>query len=1234
MPFLLSLLLAISTVGPQPAAPDESVTVRLLVPEEASKALESSGIAAAADIEGHHLGWTEIEVPIDGTIEQTVATISESLGQPVLVEQKYPLLGPTDEPNFVDQWYHHNTGQTNGTADADIDSPTAWGKALGTGVVVAVIDSGVDMTHPDLSTQIWANNDPAGGGDGDGNGFVDDFRGWDFVDDDNNPTPIAGPNAAHGTEVAGVIAAASNGVGIVGVAPGSKVMVLRACDSTGCWSLQAAEAIYYAADNGADVINLSFGGLGEEDPLLEDAIAHARSRNVVVVAAAGNEHRNLDNLGPGQQFIPAGIPLSNIISVGASDDADNLAADFSNYGPETVDLAAPGVDVFSTGIVSTAPYVFVSGTSFSSPMVAGAAAVLLSHDPGIGYQELIARLEGFADHPGGVAGLTGYGRLNIGRSVTLRFVDTAGSVFVESIDWLAERNITQGCNPPFNHRYCPQNSVSRGEMAVFLSRAFHLPTTSTNFFDDDNGEFYEAAANNLAAAGLTVGCGTRRYCGGDDIRRDEMAAMLARATHIPNSTTDFFLDDEGSVFENAINKIAAAGITLGCNPPTNNRYCPQDLVTRGQMAAFIKRLWGRPRQSCPLRRLGDTSPNVASLRGRKQPSFLPQRTNERWGSRRSREGACRRDTSQGTTEGRFYDSAVRICLVAPNDALYDPRARVSRFVLERAGHEVTLVMPGSGPNERGVVQVDAGRPSLFRRLSGTSPEKRSTHLTEALALAAAATTSMLYIPTDPRALEAAIKAARATGGAVVRSPKMPPAGELDLIDLAPTHPDLASPVAGLGRFHTPNDDRAPYHPEPGRHASRKVVLCFRKSEINPGKYLEEGLRRSGAEVRLETEAIDLSEVDPSTDFIIFVEGPYPALDVKGETPVPVLFWFHHGEHHLHANTRLADRYHADAVLMAHSWHLAPWLQAPVHRFPFGMATELLDPSRRLIERRYDVAMVGAKIRGGGPYGRRQQLVAELEAERPASTLGFREQVSAQEMATLYGNARIVINEGGTRHYPITMRVLEAVGSGAVLLSDRLPGMEMLLDEGSQYALLGEDVAADVARLLDDMEVLQATADSALARATGLHTYDHRVDELFEIAAATEKRVINPTIFDSTLAAVIDRDVEVQRVAQLGAPELTTQLRSREIWDAATLSPNRLEPAKMETVAIRGDDLAGLDDLLRSARRYIYVEGRAEGLTDFLDREAPQASVEERDGVLRVDLMAPSYRIMPFEVRDS
>jgi hypothetical protein len=579
---------------------------------------------------------------------------------------------------------------------------------------------------------------------------------------------------------------------------------------------------------------------------------------------------------------------------------------------------------------------------------------------------------------------------------------------------------------------------------------------------------------------------------------------------------------------------------------------------------------------------------------------------------------------------------VQICLVAPNDALNDPRVRVSVHLLEKAGHDVTLVVPRAGADHPGVIRATTKPPGRLRRLVGRRPtaEGLAEARTEALARAAAGTGAQVFIPTDPRALEAAIRAATATNGAVARTPKMDHAGAVDLIDLAPTRPDLSSPLAGRGLFHTPDDARAPYHPEPERHTGRKVVLCYRKSEINPGKYLEEGLRRSGAELRVETERIDLGSVDPTTDFIIFVEGPYPALDVTGSTPVPTLFWFHHGEHHLHANIRLTERYRADAVLMAHSWHLALWLPLPVHRFPFGVATELLDSSRRFADRTFDVAMVGAKLRSGGPYGRRQQLVAELEAAFPPDRLGFEEQVSAEEMASLYGEARIVINEGGTRHYPITMRVLEAVGSGAVLLSDRLPGMEVLLDDGSQYATLGDDVVADVRDLLADPGRLQRISDSAVARAMGLHTYDHRVDELFEIATRTEKREVSDPTELSPLAAAIDRDVEVQRVAHLHAPELANQLPDRETWDAAAIDQRRLAPAKMETVAIRAEDVTGLDDLMRSARRYIYIDGAGAGLREHLDRFAPQAKIDQRGDIIRVDLMAPSYRIMPFELETS
>ena len=172
------------------------------------------------------------------------------------------------------------------------------------------------------------------------------------------------------------------------------------------------------------------------------------------------------------------------------------------------------------------------------------------------------------------------------------FLDIQDDIFKSAITWLAEQKITEGCNPPLNTRFCPDDSVSRGEMAVFIARALALPAPSGDHFSDDSGEFYENAANRLYEAGITAGCGTNRYCGNQLITRDQMAAFLARTLGLPSTNTDFFVDDDNSLFEAGINKVAKAGITAGCNPPANDRYCPADYVTRGQMAAFLKRALG------------------------------------------------------------------------------------------------------------------------------------------------------------------------------------------------------------------------------------------------------------------------------------------------------------------------------------------------------------------------------------------------------------------------------------------------------------------------------------------------------------------------------------------------------------------------------------------------------------------------------------------------------------------
>jgi hypothetical protein len=309
----------------------------------------------------------------------------------------------------------------------------------------------------------------------------------------------------------------------------------------------------------------------------------------------------------------------------------------------------------------------------------------------------------------------------------------------------------------------------------------------------------------------------------------------------------------------------------------------------------------------------------------------------------------------------------------------------------------------------------------------------------------------------------------------------------------------------------------------------------------------------------------------------------------------------------------------------------------VHRFPFGVATELLDPTIPIADRPYDVALVGAKLWEGGPYSRRQQIVRDLETSFPGQRLAFGEKVTADVMADMYAKARIVVNEGGTRHFPITMRVLEAVGSGAVLLSDHLPGTEMLLDAGIEYAILGPDVVADVKALLSDLDAMQEMADRALERSLGINTYDHRVDELFQIADEVAKRDIPPLAEVSAMAELIRRDAEVQKVVQFGAPELAEELPDREIWGASEISPHRLRPRNLEAAAVRAGDGAGqagaelLDKVLSSARRYIYVDGSLDGLDDFLAEHHPDASVTELGSARRYDLMAEAYRIMPHEV---
>jgi subtilisin family serine protease len=305
------------------------------------------------------------------------------------------------EPNYIRQLYYepNDTFYPYQWALHLINADEAWDISRGNStVLIAIIDTGVDYLHPDLAPNIWHNpgETPDNGIDDDGNGYVDDHIGYDFsdapywpgmgdyLDRDNDPMDDNG----HGTHCSGIAAAAGdNEIGMAGVAFDAKIMAVRAGFSLifGVGVLEdddSAAAIIYAADNGADVMNLSWGSFGQS-AVIRDAIDYATSKGVTVVAAAGNSAVS-------ELHFPSAN--DNVISVGAINSGSNLAS-FSNYG-YTVDLVAPGVSIQSTiptGIVAE-DYAPLSGTSMASPHVAGAAGLLIAEDPTLSPEEVRAAL--------------------------------------------------------------------------------------------------------------------------------------------------------------------------------------------------------------------------------------------------------------------------------------------------------------------------------------------------------------------------------------------------------------------------------------------------------------------------------------------------------------------------------------------------------------------------------------------------------------------------------------------------------------------------------------------------------------------------------------------------------------------------------------------------------------------------------------------------------------------------
>ena len=306
--------------------------------------------------------------------DYVISILPDQTGSIVLDSNPLKIISIPNDAFFSDQWSFHNTGQTGGTPGADIDATGAWGLSSGSNnVVVAVIDTGVNYTHSDLSSNIWNNTDeiPGNGKDDDGNGYIDDVRGWNFVNSTNDPID----DQKHGTHVSGTIGAVgNNAIGVVGVNWHVKIMPLKTFDRTGYGNTSdAIEAIKYANTNGASIISNSWGG-SEYSQALKDAIDASPA---VVVCAAGNGYGNDNDKIP---VFPASYNSSNIISVAATDHNDTLAS-FSNFGLNSVDIAAPGTDILSTYFYGN--YTYMSGTSMATPHVSGVAALVKAVNPSL-----------------------------------------------------------------------------------------------------------------------------------------------------------------------------------------------------------------------------------------------------------------------------------------------------------------------------------------------------------------------------------------------------------------------------------------------------------------------------------------------------------------------------------------------------------------------------------------------------------------------------------------------------------------------------------------------------------------------------------------------------------------------------------------------------------------------------------------------------------------------------------
>ena len=362
--------------------------------------------------------------PIEELIELYKKTGLFEYVEPNFVGNGHGFQNTPNDNNFNRQWSHYNDGTfslSNSITDADIDTDLAWDITQGDpNLIVAILDSGAKLDHPEFSGRIWLNtNENQNGTDTDSNTYIDDINGWDFVNNDNDPTDDHG----HGTNVAGIaLASGNNNIGYAGVNWNSKIMICKILDNdnSGYYSWWA-EAIYYAVDNGASVINMSVGGDGSSI-LLENAINYAYNNNVPVVVSTGNLN----------SVIQYPAKYTNAFAIGSTNSDDTRSVPFfwsttsgSNYGPE-LDFVAPGNFIYGLSYSSNTDYnSYWGGTSQAAPHVAGLISLLLSVDSNLTITEIRTILEqssedqvGNSDDTIGWDQYYGHGRINAFQALT------------------------------------------------------------------------------------------------------------------------------------------------------------------------------------------------------------------------------------------------------------------------------------------------------------------------------------------------------------------------------------------------------------------------------------------------------------------------------------------------------------------------------------------------------------------------------------------------------------------------------------------------------------------------------------------------------------------------------------------------------------------------------------------------------------------------------------------------